>query len=88
MTPVALFLPPAVIAGPSVGETFNLKSNSSGPSAILSTITGTLTLLIVTPLANVAVSAVVLKSAPPVSQMLVHSPVNSKLWVITLSRYW
>ena len=34
----------------------------------LSTITGTLTLLIVIPLANVAVSVVVIKSTSPVSQ--------------------
>ena len=68
MFPVAMSLLPAVIAGLSDDGTFKLKLNSSGPSAILSTITGTLTLLIVIPLANVAVSMVVLKSTPPVSQ--------------------
>ena len=68
ITPVAVSRLPAVIAGPSDDGTCNLKSNSSGSSAILSTITGTLTLLIVIPLANVAVSVVVLKSIPPVSQ--------------------
>ena len=68
MTPVALSLPPAVIAGLSDDGILNVKSNSSAPSETLSTITGTLTLLIVIPLANVAVSVVVLKSTPPVSQ--------------------
>ena len=68
MIPVALFLPAAVIAGLSDDGTFNIKSNSSRPSAILSTITGTLTLLIVIPLANVTVSVAMLKSTPPVSQ--------------------
>ena len=68
MTPVALSLLPAVIAGLSDDDTFKVKLKFSGPSAILSTITGTLILLIVIPLANVAVSVVVLKSTPPVSQ--------------------
>ena len=67
MTPNALSLPPAVIAGPRDDGTFKLKSNSSRSSAILSTITGTLTLLVFIPLANVAVSVVVLKSTPPVN---------------------
>ena len=74
ITPVAilLFLPPAVvIAGPSDDDTFNVRSNVSfTPSANISSITGTLTLLIVIPLSNVAVSGVVLKSTPPVSQTL------------------
>ena len=70
MLPVAIFLRPAVTAGPSNDGTFNLKLNSSFSSKILSTITGTLTLLIVIPLANVAVSVVVLKSTPPISQTL------------------
>ena len=70
MTPVALSLLPAVINGPRNDDTLNVKLNSSDPSAILSTITGTLTLLIVIPLANVAVSVVVLKSTPPVSQTI------------------
>ena len=71
ITPVAVFLPPAVIAGPSDDGTFNVMSNISfTPSANISSITGTLTLLIVIPLSNVAVSGVVLKSTPPVSQTL------------------
>ena len=68
ITPVAVSLLPAVIAGPSDDGTTNRKSNSSTPSTTSSTITGTLTLLIVIPLANVAVSVVVLKSTSPVSQ--------------------
>ena len=68
MTPVALSLLPAVIAGLSDDGIFNVKLNSSGPSAILSAITGTLTSLVVIPLANVAVSVALLKSTPPVSQ--------------------
>ena len=70
ISPTAVFLPPAVIAGPSDGGTVNVKSKFSGPSATLSTNTVTITLLIVTILSNVAVRAVVLKSAPPVSQTL------------------
>ena len=71
ITPNALFLPPAVIAGPSDDGTINIKSNVSFfPSAIISSITGTLTLLIVILLSNVAVSVVVSKSTPPVSQTL------------------
>ena len=70
ITPMALSLPPAVIAGASDDGTVNNKSNSSGPSTTLSLITGTLTLLIVTPLANVAIWVIVLKSTPPVSQTL------------------
>ena len=68
--PTAVFLPPALIAGPSEDGTSNSKSNSSGPSAMMSLITVTLTLLIVLPLANVAVSGVVAKSSPPVSKTL------------------
>ena len=68
MTPTVLSLLAAVIAGPRDDSTFKVKSNSSGSSAILSTITGTLTLLILIPLANVAVSVTLLKSTPPVSQ--------------------
>ena len=69
ITPIALFLLPAVIAGSSDDDTINIKSNVSfSPSAIISSITGTLTLLIVIPLSNVAVSVVVSKSTPPVSQ--------------------
>ena len=71
ITPVVLFLPPAVIPGPSDDGTINIKSNVSfSPSANLSSITGTLILLIVIPLSNVAVSVVVSKSTPPVSQIL------------------
>ena len=71
ITPIVLSLPLAVIAGPSDEGTVNIKSNvSSLPSADLSSITGTLTLLIVIPLSNVAVSGVVSKSTPPVSQTL------------------
>ena len=71
ITPIALFLPPAVIAGPTDNGTINIKSNLLfSPSSIISFITGTLTLLIVIPLSNVAVSVVVSKSTPPVSQTL------------------
>ena len=70
ITPVALLpLLLLVIDGLSDDGTFNLRLNVSFPSpAIVSSITGTLTLLIVIPLSNVAVSGVVLKSTPPVSQ--------------------
>ena len=68
MTPIALSLLPAVIDEPRDDGTFNVKLNSSCSSATVSTITGTLILLIVIPLANVAVSVVVIKSTPPVSQ--------------------
>ena len=71
ITPVAVSLTPAVIPGLSDDGTFNVRSNNSfSPSANISSITGTLTLLIVIPLSNVAVSGVVLKSTPPVSQTL------------------
>ena len=70
ITITALFIPPAVIDGPSDDGTFNVAINSSVPSTTLSLITGTLTLLIVIPVSNVAVSVVVLKSMPPVSQTL------------------
>ena len=72
MIPVALFLLAAVIAGLSDDGTFNIKSNSSRSSVILSTITGTLTLLIVIPLANVTVNVALLKSTPPVSQTFLN----------------
>ena len=68
IVPVAVSLLPAVIAGTSDDGTSNLNSNSSCSSAMLSTVTGTLTLLFVLPLANVAVSVVVLKSTSPISQ--------------------
>ena len=71
ITPVAIFLPPAVIAGPSDDGKVNIKSNVSFcPSANISSITGTLTLLIVTPLSNVTVSVAMSKSTPPISQTL------------------
>jgi len=70
ITPTAVSIPPAVIDGPSDVGTFNIKSNCSGPSRIVSGISDTLTLLIVIPLPNVAVSVAVLKSTPPVSQTL------------------
>ena len=72
ITPVALFLLlAAVIPGSSDDGTSNVRTNVSfTPSANISSITGTLTLLIVIPLSNVAVSGVVLKSTPPVSQTL------------------
>ena len=72
MIPVAIFLLPVVIAGLSDDGTFNLKSNSSLSSTELSTITSILTLLIVVPLANVAVSVAALKSIPPVSQTILN----------------
>ena len=68
MTPTALSVLPAVIAGARDDDTFKVKSNFSSSSIILSIITGTLTLLIVIPLANVAVSVVVSKSTTPVIQ--------------------
>ena len=71
ITPIAPFLPPAVIAGLSDDGIIKVKLNVSfSPSAIISSITGTLTLLNVIPLSNVAVSVVVSKSTPPVSQTL------------------
>jgi len=68
--PTALSIAHAVIAGPSDDGTFNVKSNCSGPSPMVSGITGTLTLVVVIPLPNVAVRGAVLKSTPPVSQTL------------------
>ena len=67
MIAVAVFLSPAVIAGPSDDGTFNVRSNSSCPSSIISAITGMLILIIVSPLANVAVNVVVLKSRSAIS---------------------
>ena len=69
MIAVATFLSPSVIAGPSDDGIFNVRVKSSCPSSILSTITGMLTLLLVTPLANVAVNVAVLKSIPPISAL-------------------
>ena len=68
ITPTALFLPSTVIAGPSDDGTFNIISNSSCNSTMLSMITGILTLVIVIPLANVAVNGAWLKSMPPDDQ--------------------
>ena len=62
MTPNALSLSVAVIAGPSDAGTIKNILNNSSLSTILSMSTGTLTLVLVIPLANVAVSEVVLKS--------------------------
>ena len=71
ITPVVMLLLSTVIDEPSDGDTRKVISNVSlTPSANISSITGTLTLLIVIPLSNVAVSGVVLKSTPPVSQTL------------------
>ena len=68
MTPTALYLLPTVIAGARDNDTLKVKPNISLASTILSILTGTLTLLIVIPLANAAVSVVVSKSKPPVIQ--------------------
>ena len=46
----------------------NIKLNCSSPSTIMSLNTGTLTLLVITSLANVAVSVALLKSTPSVNQ--------------------
>ena len=64
---VALYLTPNVI--PLLTDDKIILKVSS-PSSISSAIIGTLTLLIVIPLSNVAVSVVVSKSTPPVSQTL------------------
>ena len=75
ITPIALSLPPAVIAGPSDDGTLNINKNVSFlPSANISSTTGILTLLVVIPLPNVAVSGVLLKSIPPVNQ---NSSINT-----------
>ena len=68
MIPIAVFLSPAVILGPSDDGTLNIKSNSSCLSTILSISTEILTSIIVAPPGNVAINVDVLKSAPPVSQ--------------------
>ena len=70
MTPSAVLLLPSVMPLPADDDIFNARSNVSSLSRLVSLITGTLTLLIVIPLSNVAVSVVVLKSTPPVSQTL------------------
>ena len=68
MIPVAIFLSPAVIPGPSDDGTVNIKSNSSSLSSILSGVTGMLTFFIVAPRVNVAINVGVLKSILPVTQ--------------------
>ena len=69
---VACLLLPPVIMIPLLTDNGKLKvtMNVSSSSMMLSAITGTSTLLIIIPLSNVAVSGVVLKSTPPVSQTL------------------
>ena len=71
ITPTALLTLPTVIAGLSDDGTINVITNAFiFLSTLISSVTGTLTLLIVIPLSNVAVSGVALKSTPPVSQTL------------------
>ena len=73
ITPTAVCLPSTVIAGPSDDGTFNVKLNSSCNSTMLSMITGILTLLIVIPLANVAVSEPWLKSTASDDQKVIST---------------
>ena len=71
ITPVAIFIPPAVIAGPSDDRTTRVKLNFLFiPSTIISSIIGTLMLLIVIPLLKVTVTFLMSKSTPPVIQTL------------------
>ena len=79
MNPTAVFLLPAVIAGLRNDGTFNSNLNSSVPSTILSVCTRTLTLLIVIPLVKVAFIEVLIKSTPPVSQMLFSKHIRSNI---------
>ena len=65
---VADVMEPSVI--PASDGMLNVKSNCSVGSTSLSANTGTLTLLVVVPLSNVAISGAVLKSSPPVNQTL------------------
>ena len=67
---VAVFLSPTVIPLSIDDDNLSETVKVSFPSTMLSAIIGTLTLLIVILLSNVAVSGVVLKSTPPVSQTL------------------
>ena len=69
---VAPFLLPPAIVIPLLTDNGKLKvtTNVSSSSMMLSAITGTSTLLFIISLSNVAVSGVVLKSTPPVSQTL------------------
>ena len=66
---VALCLTPNVIPL-LTDDKLNVTLKLSSPSTMSSPITGTLTLLIVIRLSNVAVSVVVSKSTPPISQTL------------------
>ena len=72
MITTALYLSPDVIPFVTDDGMSKLKVmlKVSFPSSVSSAITGTLTLLIVIPLSNLAVSVVVSKSTPPVSQTL------------------
>ena len=71
VTFACLLLPSAiVIALLTDNGKLNLTTNVSSSSMMLSVIMGTLTLLFITLLSNVAVSEAVLKSTPPVSQTL------------------
>ena len=76
ITPSALFLLPAVIAGPRFIGTVSVRLKFSGPSAILSTNTNIVTSLIDIPVANVAVCGAVSKSTPPVSYKHFHLTIN------------
>ena len=64
--PVALVTEPATIPGPSDDGIFKLILNISSPSAILSLITGILTVVLVAPAGIVAIRGVELKSFPSV----------------------
>ena len=72
MTTIALYLSPNVIPLVTDDGVLKLKVmlKVSFPSRVSSVISETLTLLIVIPLSNVAVSVVVSKSTPPASQTL------------------
>ena len=65
--PVALLTESATIPGPSDNGTFKLILNISSPSTILSLITGTLTVVLVSPARIAAVRAVEVKSLPAVT---------------------
>ena len=70
MVTSTLLLLPALIPLLTIAGMLSVISNTSSFSTILSAFTGTLTLLMFMPLSNVAVSVVVSKSIPPVSQTL------------------
>ena len=84
---IALYLAPNVI--PLLTDDGVLKLNVilkvSSTSIISSSITGTLTLLIVIPLSNVAVSVVVSKSTPPVSQTLLSQHIIIHITLLPLA---